>query len=523
MNHLELTVIKFPIMKRLPLLVILAALGGSPAVRADVLISGSATINYNQSAWEALASGWGPTPVLTLSAFFDQGQANALNSGQILTNSQANPSYTNEIYAMNGPTVTNLSGRTTQPTTFAYIPGQLTNHTGSIGLAGIARFDVFGGLAGELLYGDYTLQFDTNRIALGGSGWYLEGNIPPAAAAFDLLNVTIVETNNTLTISGDLGVSYEYAYFYKTPGDWLADVGTFTFTGQTAPPPLAMTVVGGSATVNYDETAWNSLASGYAALFGTNPPVLTLSGFFDQAQANAMTADDFFTVTQSNASYTNEIYAVNGATVTNLAGRATQPTTFVYPFGNLTNQTGSIGLGGVARFDVSANVGGGILLYGDYTLQYDPARIALGGSGWYLKDNIPPAAAAFDLTNVVIVETNNSFTLSGHLGVSYEVANLLYYTPTDAGKIVGSFNLTAYTQAIPAISQLAIAGDNVILQGTNGAVGSRCSVLSATNLALPQSSWTTNATAIFDGNGRLSNSIPFNATEPARFFRLKQP
>jgi hypothetical protein len=93
-----------------------------------------------------------------------------------------------------------------------------------------------------LLYGDYTLQYDPTRIGgiYKGTGWYLKGNIPPTAAAFDILNVNVTETPTTLTISGDLGVSYEVANFlYGTPTDQGADVGTFSFTGDLVPEPSA--------------------------------------------------------------------------------------------------------------------------------------------------------------------------------------------------------------------------------------------------------------------------------------------
>jgi hypothetical protein len=242
-----------------------------PAGVAKVF-AGQAVINYNQAAWNSLASGYGPTPVLTLSAFFNQPQATALTQSQLLTNVQANYAYTNEIYAMNGATVTNLSSRHTQPTTFIYQRGNLTNQTGSIGLGGVARFAVYGGTYGNLLFGDYTLQYDSSRIVLGGTGWYLEDNIPPAAAAFDLINVTVVETNSSFTISGDLGVSFEVANFlYSTPADTLADVGTFTFTGYTAPfttPVISqLTAAGGNLVLQ----ATNGLASsGYTLLSTTN-------------------------------------------------------------------------------------------------------------------------------------------------------------------------------------------------------------------------------------------------------------
>jgi len=243
-----------------------------PAGVAKVF-AGKAVINYNQSAWDQLASGFSTnSPVLTLSAFFNQAQANALTQSQLLSTNQTGYSYTNEIYAMNGAAVTNLSSRYTQPTTFTYPRGNLTNETGSIGLGGVARFAVLGGFAGNLLFGDYTLQYDSSRIALGGSGWYLYNNIPPSAAAFDLINVTVTETANLFTITGDLGVSFEVANFlYATPGDTLADVGTFNFTGYTAPftTPVvsSLAVSGGNVTLQ----GTNGLAgSGYSVLSTTN-------------------------------------------------------------------------------------------------------------------------------------------------------------------------------------------------------------------------------------------------------------
>jgi len=360
--------------------------------------------------------------------------------------------------------------------------------------------------------------------------WKLSATSGPGQGSLFFLTNVIAETvNGNLHLSADyiFGDSDWYQFFQSStiatldPNKILGHVELFP-AGMPVYLPLQMSVTGGSATINFDQAAWESLAAGLAAVYYTTPPVLTLSAFFNQTQANTLTQSNLLHDAQTGATYTNQIYPINGATVTNLPSRHTQPTTFAYQRGNLTNGTGSIGLGGVARFAVFDGALGN-LLYGDYTLQYDSARIALGGSGWYLKGNIPPAAAAFDLQNVTIIETNNSFTISGDLGVSYELAYLLYSTPADVGKSVGNFRLTASTRAIPAISQLAKAGGNAILRGANGEAGSSFNVLSSTNLAQSLSSWTTNATANFDGNGNLSNSIPINAAEPARFFRLQQP
>jgi hypothetical protein len=285
-------------------------------------------------------------------------------------------------------------------------------------------------------------------------------------------------------------------------------------------PAGAARIFAGKAVINYNQTAWNSLASGYGPT-----PVLTLSAFFNQAQANALTQSQILTNEPADDSYTNEIYAMNGASVTNLPDRNTQPTTFIYQRGNLTNEIGGIGLGGVARFAVFGGAGGS-LLYGDYTLQYDPSRITEGGTGWYLEENISgtPPEPAFDLLNVTVGETTNAFTISGELGVSEEYA-AFYNTPGDGLAEVGTFSFTGDTAPLttPVISQLTAAGGHLVLQATNGLASSGYTLLSTTNLALPNSAWTTTTTGSFDGNGVSSNAITINPTEPARFFQLQQP
>lgn len=219
-----------------------AALFLQTVASADTLTGGAATIDFDKPAWDTLASGLGiGSPALTLGAFFDQAQANARTQSQLLTDVLSS-TYTGQTYALNGALVLNLTGRHTQPTTFAYAPGNLAGHTGSIGLGGVARFET---LLGPVLFGDYTFQYDSARTLAGGTGWYLQGNIPPAGALFDLLNVSIVESPGTFTISGDLGVSYELANFlFGTPGDTLKDVGNFTFTATTVPEPATFVLLG---------------------------------------------------------------------------------------------------------------------------------------------------------------------------------------------------------------------------------------------------------------------------------------
>lgn len=233
----------------LALLPIAAAL----TAHADVLVSGEATIDFQKSAWDSLAGG-SSVPgfeALTLDETFDQAGAASRTAAQILADEVvSSPSYVGLSYAMNGSTVQNLSGRTAQPTDFQFNPGDLTAHTGSIGLGGISRWAVnplLGG--GKLAFGDFTLRYDADRIAVGGSGWHLVGNIAPSATIFDLVNVTTSTSGNTVTISGDLAMSYEIANFLlATPSDQGKDMGDFRFSAtSTVPEPStwALLVLGG--------------------------------------------------------------------------------------------------------------------------------------------------------------------------------------------------------------------------------------------------------------------------------------
>ncbi|MEQ1891551.1 MAG: hypothetical protein ABL998_03325 [Planctomycetota bacterium] len=196
---------------------------------------GRAVIDYDLAAWATLGSGFATPPVLFLDEVFDQAEANATDySGTLNIDVDVNPSGTGLVYEMNGPTVVNQLLRTTQPTDFRYGVGQpVETHTGAIGLGGITRWDVGpGGFGGQLLFGDFTLEYDASRIAVGGSGWCLVGHIAPAGVVFDLLNVQVTNDFGRITIDGDLGISFEVANFlFATPSDWLVDVGDFHWAG----------------------------------------------------------------------------------------------------------------------------------------------------------------------------------------------------------------------------------------------------------------------------------------------------
>jgi fibronectin type 3 domain-containing protein len=94
-----------------------------------------------------------------------------------------------------------------------------------------------------------------------------------------------------------------------------------------------------------------------------------------------------------------------------------------------------------------------------------------------------------------------------------------------AGESANSAPASATTPALPPphVVQASIAGGNVVFSGTNGLPGGTYEVLSCTNLAMPLTNWTQVGAGHFDGNGNFSVSNAINASEPQRFYLLRQP
>ena len=91
----------------------------------------------------------------------------------------------------------------------------------------------------------------------------------------------------------------------------------------------------------------------------------------------------------------------------------------------------------------------------------------------------------------------------------------------NSGNSSVDLNVTAVpTPSIPKIINVTVSGGSVSFTATNGTPSSSCAVLSATNIALPLSSWTTNTTTTFDGNGVFQYSSPISGSQ--KFYRLKQ-
>jgi autotransporter-associated beta strand protein len=128
------------------------------------------------------------------------------------------------------------------------------------------------------------------------------------------------------------------------------------------------------------------------------------------------------------------------------------------------------------------------------------------------------------LTGTNILAYNDTFNLFdwGTQSGSFSAINLPagYYWDTSQLNVNGTIRVLAVSPA--KITSSTVSGGNLVLQGAGGPPGASYSWLTHTNVAAPLSTWTTNSTGVFDGNGNFSNAFP-TTTVPARFFRLKTP
>ena len=224
---------------------IMAVSGGiAPSVAsAATVTSGELIMNLDAAVLGALNHGSNPNvPALYLEEFFDQSASNARTRNQIVNDhlvpgNEAIPS-TGLRYEVNGPTVTNPTGRFIQPTIFSYDPGDVTGTaTGQIGLGGVMRMR--GDFNGIFIMGDFTLSYDAKRITEGGSGWYLKGYFDNfQAPTFDMIHVTTTAGPTLFTLAGDLTFTPLVANaFFNGDGTNGKVLGAFTFTSP-APVPL---------------------------------------------------------------------------------------------------------------------------------------------------------------------------------------------------------------------------------------------------------------------------------------------
>ena len=283
-----------------------------------------------------------------------------------------------------------------------------------------------------------------------------------------------------------------------------------------AAPLNAASFSEGFAVVDWDRNAWDALA-GTSVWRG---PVLTLNAF-DQDAVSVRNYSQILRDPPSNAIYTGQVYGMNGPVVSNLEGRTSQPTTFYLrtwkPRTTRRHRAcGHFPLRGQRRW---------VTPFGDHT----PVRRrppGAGGSGWYLKGNIP-RGSRLDLRQVHIQENGDVFQLDADLAVTFEIANFLYATPSDALRDVGDFHFTARVDTgsggLPRIRVAQIVEGSLILIGEGGTPGGTFALQSASAIHGLDTSWSTVSEGTFDSRGSSSNSVPLPVMDLTQWFRLQQP
>lgn len=210
------------------------------------------------------------------------------------------------------------------------------------------------------------------------------------------------------------------------------------FSTAFVPSADAASIVAGSMSVTYDQTA-------FASLF------LSTIDHFGQASSNSL---DLATITNpgtpgdSTGVWSGLAFGVNGAAPLSPDGRAIQGTGFTYNPADLTGTaSGQIGLGGFTRFDGVA----GLFYIGDYQLRFDGSRTTGVYSGWYLQNNAGFPANAFDLANVTTTVGAEGFELSGDL-VPNSDSFFAFYGLTGAD--MGNFSFSGSTVPEPSAAIL---------------------------------------------------------------------
>lgn len=207
-----------------------------------------------------------------------------------------------------------------------------------------------------------------------------------------------------------------------------------------AAPSKATTLVDGQASIEFHLSTW--------AGFG-----LTLNNFTG-ASGNALpvgpaagTNNDLLDT--NDGGFANPaIYTLNapGVDVTPDPRRQSPVTSFSYdgssPAALLASASGNIGLAGVTRWTVDPDLGGGQLVFGDYSLAYNS-----GDDRWELSNNIDFAVVAFWILNETLTTgAGDAFTLTGDL-IGAPLLGLLI--PGAIGQDFGNITFTAPPTSVP--------------------------------------------------------------------------
>lgn len=490
-------------------------LNGNVNGAADLVVSGGGTVTLGGTNFSAGSLALNnATLAIGGSGQFGGGNFTGLltNNGTFYYSSTANQTMSGSIsgsgaLVINSPATLTLTGTNfyTGPTTvsngtltisasgelyasgYTYTPVVTVNPGGNLQLSTWA-YAALGGL-GDLDFGAARLVLNGGMITYTGTGENTGFN------------------NGRLFTIGAAGATLNAA----GTGTWYLENNS-TYGSQTIPSGLALTLAG-VGNGQFD----NSL-TGAGSLIKSGPGTWTLTGSNTYTGSTTVSAGTLNLRGSSSLTNSPQLLVAGGATL-NVSGLTT-------PFA-LAGRT-------LANTSVGALLNGtNDCRSGTLTLVIDGTHPAFVQTNGILTlssnttvnvNNLANSLAPGTYSLIAAANSGNVGRVAGTLPAVSVVGNGAVGLTTLQTNVNGGLDLLVTRSVLtPAvITGLTWSGSNFTLFGSNGAGSGTYSVLTATNLALPVSSWVTGALGTFTPAGVFSNGLPVS-TAPQQFFLIKQP
>jgi hypothetical protein len=237
---------------RLPFaLVLLASLFHLNPLKADVITSGSATINLNTSVFGALG--------LTPDRFYGSGSGASTATGAEIVGGIGGtvinpvPTTLNLLHTINVGAVSNPSDRARQSTVLDINPLTPASTWGvgeRIGIDGVLRFALPNSTSFSL--GDYSLTFDSSQTRLS-----IVNNLSFPAEAFRVNAPVFTSGANGFQVEGSLLIGSGLAGFGFTEG---STAGSFSLNAITAVPEPTSSILVMGALAGFGWLRWRRTA-----------------------------------------------------------------------------------------------------------------------------------------------------------------------------------------------------------------------------------------------------------------------
>jgi len=414
--------------------------------------------------------------VLSVSAIADTGTSGIGNNtltlagGTLLYTGAANPTTARSMIGVKGTT-----------TTIDVPPGVTMTLSGGASSAG---------------NGAYTIaKVDTGTLVIGGTannayfGMNVNGGVVilnKSVAGNAIGSTTVVNTGAELQLSGS-GYGSEIYNGSTTPVT-VASGGLFDLNGQNnSIYSLSLSGIGNS----YDSSA-GALINSASGTTSTLTVPITLAANTTIGGTGSITLPG--------------VISGSGVTLTYAGtGTLTLTNTNTYSGGTVINS-------GTVDVNVTGSVQGNITVNAGATLELDSATA--------ITTNAALTVAAGATAYLNYSGTQNIAALS--VGGLQQAPGVYGATASNPGGVftgTGTVTVVSMTVSRPVVNSFAFSGSSLIWSGTNGPDNGTFHVLTSTNVGLPLTNWTTNASGTFSATGTFS--VTNTVTKSPSFFILQ--